>query len=258
VAKVLITGAAGLIGSVLWERLGEAHDLRGIDRRRVSVPGIRRADVRRLRSIQGSFAGVDAVVDLASGSDTDLAWRDVWGDSAARVNVLEAARRHGVPRYVFASSSHVTGLYEREHPYAEIVAGAYDGLDPAATPLIGSQSALRPDGPYAVGKVAGEAAARYYADAYGLSCVCLRIGTVNRQDRPSRPRHFATLLTHADLARLVDCAIEAPLEHRYGVYYGVSQNTWRFWDIDEARAGIGFVPQDNAERFRSEEALERP
>jgi len=47
-------------------------------------------------------------------------------------------------------------------------------------------------------------------------------------------------------------------EFPYGVYYGVSQNTWRFWDLDEARAGIGFVPQDNAERFRSEEALERP
>jgi nucleoside-diphosphate-sugar epimerase len=258
VAKVLITGAAGLIGSVLRESLGEAHTLAGIDRRRVSVRGIRRADVRRLRSIESSFAGVDAVVDLATGSDTDLAWSEVWGDSAARVNVLEAARRHGVTRYVFASSNHVTGLYERDHPYAEIVAGAYDGLDPAATPLIGSQTPLRPDGPYAVGKAAAEAAARYYADAFGLSCVCLRIGTVNREDRPLRPRHFATLLTHADLTRLVECAIRAPLEHRFGIYYGVSQNTWRFWDVDEARAGIGFVPQDNAERFRSEEPVERP
>lgn len=257
-ANVLITGAAGLIGGVLWESLGEVHTLHGIDRRRISVPGIRRADVRRLRSIESSFEGVDAVVDLASGSDADLAWDDVWRDSAARVNVLEAARRHGVPRYVFASSNHVTGLYEREHPYAEIVAGAYEGLDPTATPLIGSQSPLRPDGPYAVGKVAGEAAARYYADAFGLSCICLRIGTVKREDRPTGPRHFATLLTHADLARLVDCAIRAPLEHRFGVYYGVSQNTWRFWDLDEARAGIGFVPQDNAERFRSEDAPERP
>jgi hypothetical protein len=37
---------------------------------------------------------------------------------------------------------------------------------------------------------------------------------------------------------------------RFGIYYGVSDNRWRFWDISEAQSEIGFVPQDDAERLR--------
>ena len=65
------------------------------------------------------------------------------------------------------------------------------------------------------------------------------------------PRHYATLLSHGDLVRLVDCALRAPLELRYGVYYGVSANTWRLWDVANAAKELDFEPQDDAERFRS-------
>jgi nucleoside-diphosphate-sugar epimerase len=252
VANVLITGAAGIVGTVLWEGLASRHSLRGLDRRRVRSSGIRRANVMRPKTIARSFDGVDAVVDLATRASVGLPWNDVWADCEGRVNVLEAARTHGVSRYIFASSSHVTGMYELESPYAEIVAGSYDGLEPSATPLIGPGSPPRPDGPYAVGKMLGEAASRYYAERYGLSCICLRIGTVNGANRPLRPRHFATLLSHPDLVEIVDCAIRAPRELRYGVYYGVSANTWRFWDIANAWDELGFDPQDDAERFRPE------
>ena len=88
------------------------------------------------------------------------------------------------------------------------------------------------------------------ASARAYDCTCVRIGTVNAADRPSRPRHFATLLTHADLVRLVRAAIEAPEDLRYGVFYGVSNNTWRFWDLDAARESLGYVPEDDAERWR--------
>jgi hypothetical protein len=84
-----------------------------------------------------------------------------------------------------------------------------------------------------------------------MSCLCLRIGTVRRDDRPREARHYATLLTHADLAGLVDAALRAPLELRHGIYYGVSANTWRFWDIANARDELGFEPHDDAESFRT-------
>jgi uronate dehydrogenase len=249
--RVLVTGAGGLIGGVLWDGLGGDHSLSGVDLRGDRTRGIRRADVRRPRSLRRAVGEVDAIVDLATGSKLDLPWSRVEEDIEARVNVLEAARLHGVRRYVFASSNHVTGRYELDQPYASIVDGVYDGLDPVSIPLIGTDWPIRPDSPYGVGKAFSEAAARYYAEEYGMSCICLRIGTVLAEDRPQAPRHYATLLSHGDLVRLVGCALRAPLEHRFGVYYGVSANTWRFWDVANAAEELGFEPQDDAERFRS-------
>lgn len=249
-ARVLILGAGGVIGSVLWEGLGTRHSLSGIDRHPDRRRGVRRGDVRRPRSIDGAFEGVDAIVDLATSPSVELPWQDVQADMDGRVNVLEAARRNGVPRYVFASSNHVTGMYELDEPYSAIAAGAYGGLDPASIPLISPAWPIRPDSGYGVGKAFAEAAARHHAERHGLSCICLRIGTVRAEDRPVQPRHYATLLSHRDLVRLVECAIEAPPGLRYGIYYGVSANTWRFWDLENARVELGYEPVDDTERFR--------
>lgn len=249
--RVLVTGASGLIGGVLWDRLARDHALSGIDLRRDRSRGISRGDVGRPRSIAGAFRGIDAVIDLATGSAVDLPWDRVETDIEGRVNVLEAARLNNVRRYVFASSNHVTGMYERDQPYASIVNGEYEGLSPGSIPLIKTDWQIRPDSPYGTGKAFSEAAARYYAERYDMSCICLRIGTVRGDDRPKNDRHYATLLTHRDLARLVDCALRAPPALAFGVYYGVSANTWRFWDIANAAEELGYTPQDDAERFRS-------
>lgn len=248
--RVLVTGAAGLIGGILWDGLSQEHTLRGIDLRGDRARGIRRCDVGRPRSLGRVFDGVDAVVDLATRPEVELGWREVEKDMAGRVNVLEAARAHGVGRYVFASSNHVTGLYELDEPYASIVAGRYDGLDPASIPLLGPDRPIRPDSAYGVGKAFAEALGRLYAERHDISCLFLRIGTVLAEDRPSRPRHYATLLSHGDLVRLVAGALEAPLDLRHGVYYGVSANRWRFWDLANAREELGYEAHDDAELLR--------
>ena len=249
--RVVITGAAGLIGTVLERGLGDRYEIVGIDRALRRRPNVRRVDLRRPRALGSLFAGAEAVVDLAGLPSARTPWLDVWRNNLpATMNTLEAARQASVPRVVFASSNHVTGMYEREPPYSSIVAGDYDGLDPSATPLIAPTWPIRPDSPYALGKVLGEAAARHYADAHGLSALCLRIGTVNAESRPLEPRHFATLLTHADLVRLVEATLAAPEDLAYGVYYGVSRNTWRIWDIRNAQVELGYDPLDNAEAYR--------
>ena len=224
------------------------YDIVGVDRTIRRPPNVRRRNLARSRGLAGIFAGTDTVVDLAGLASDRTEWKAVWRNNLpATLNVLEAARRAGVRRYVFASSNHVTGGYEREPPYSAIVAGDYDGLDPRWIPLVRTDWPVRPDGAYALGKVLGEAAARWYSDAFGLSAICLRIGTVNAEGRPREPRHFATLLTHADLLRLVEAALTADV--RFAVCYGVSRNTWRFWDISNE---IGYEPQDDAERYRAE------
>ncbi|MGH3085258.1 MAG: NAD-dependent epimerase/dehydratase family protein [Gaiellaceae bacterium] len=192
--RVLITGAAGLIGGILRRGLANEYELSGLDARRHLFRG-RAANMRKLRSVLRLFAHKAAVVDLAANADATAGWGAVYGNNLlATYNAFEASRRAGVGRVIFASSNHVTGLYER-------VAGRYKGLDRTMIPLLTTDAPIRPDGLYAVGKAFGEALGRFYAEEYGLSVICLRIGTVNAADRPRGPRHFATLLTHADLVR---------------------------------------------------------
>jgi len=248
--RVAITGAAGVIGSVLRERLSSRYELAAFDRRR-RRGAVERLDMTRPAAVVRAFAGADAVIDLAASSRLETPWPEVWKNNLpATMNALEAARLAGVKLFVFASSNHVTGLYEHDRPYSDIVAGHTDDLSPGSVPLLDSRTPLRPDSAYALGKALGEAAARFYADAHGVRTICLRIGTVLPDDVPKQPRHFATLLTHADLARLYEAALEAPPEVVHGIYYGVSANTWRFWDLEESRAALGFEPQDDAERLR--------
>jgi nucleoside-diphosphate-sugar epimerase len=249
--RIMITGATGLIGRLLTDGLRERYSVSGIDRDAPRRTDIRRVDLTKPKRLDSLFAGADTVIDLAALPGERRPWEDVLANNLpATFNVLEAARLAGVRRVVFASSNRVTGGYEREPPYAAIVAGDYGELDPRETPLIDASWPPRPDGAYAIGKVLGEAAARYYSDEHGVSTICLRIGTVNAEGRPHAPRHFATFLSHGDLLRLAEAAVEAPQEVRYGVYYGVSMNTWRFWAIEDARDEIGFEPRDDAERFR--------
>lgn len=248
---VLITGAAGVVGTALAKRLGERYELTGVDLARTRHLRSARASTADLGAIEPLFEGKDVVVDLAAASSPSASWDVITRNNLVCTrNVFVAAQRAGVARVVFASSNRVTGMYERDPPYSGIVSGTYDGLDPAAVSPITVRHPVRPDSPYAAAKVFGEAAGRYYADEFGVSVICLRIGTVLPKDRPSSPRHYATLLTHRDLAQLVGCAIDADPGIRFAIFYGVSENTWRFWDIGDARDAIGYRPVDDAEAWR--------
>jgi nucleoside-diphosphate-sugar epimerase len=249
--RILITGAAGVVGTALRRGLGSSYELRGLDRRRGRE--WRRGDLTRPLSVRKVFEGVDAVVDLAANPSLHSSWDEVWEQNVpATIGALEAARAAGVRRVVFASSAHVVGLYEREQPYSAIVAGEYEGLDPEAIPKITRHHPVRPDTPYAVGKVAGEAAGRYYSEQHGLSVICLRLGWVTADDVPAGPRGSAAFLSHADLTHLVDCCLRAPDNIRFAIYFGVSANTWRLWDIEDARREIGYEPKDNGDRLQRE------
>ena len=251
--RVLITGASGLIGTVLRDALADEYALSGVDLKPVPVLDSLVADMTDLDAILPAFEGVEVVIDLAANPDQDSSWETVRDNNIpSTYNALEAARRAGVKRIIFASSNHATGMYENDHPYSAIVAGEYDGIEPGSIPPITVDMPIRPDGPYGIGKTFGESAGRYYSDRFGLSVICLRIGTLNREGRPTSVRSFATLLTHGDLAQLVRRCIEAPDSVRFAVLYGVSDNTWRFWDIAAGREVVGYAPEDNAEQWRQQ------
>lgn len=247
---VLVTGAAGLVGQVLTRGLAGTRSVSAIDRRRVRRSGIKKVSMTDLPAVERAFRGHDVVLDLASAN-----WQEPWdvvheNNLPATWNAFEAARRAGVRRVVYASSNHVVGRYEEDEPYASILRGDYGDLRPEDVPRIGIDGPVRPDTPYGVGKAFGEAAARYHAERFGLSVICLRIGSLNWSGRPENPRHFSTLITHDDMVRLVEACIDAPPEVGFAVVYGVSRNTWRIWDLEPGRA-IGYEPQDDAEAWRT-------
>ncbi len=130
-------------------------------------------------------------------------------------NVFEAARRQNVRRVVFASSNHAIGYHRREK-----------FLDDTVQP--------RPDSLYGVSKVFGEALGRMYADKYGMSVACLRIGTFRTPDRPSEARQLLTWISHRDMAQLTARCVEHASYH-FTVVYGVSNNLRNRWDNSNAK-----------------------
>ncbi|RPH83257.1 MAG: NAD(P)-dependent oxidoreductase [Candidatus Rokuibacteriota bacterium] len=251
---VVVTGSGGRIGTILRQALADTYSLGGIDRVPTpGMPGALVAGLTDLDAILPAFKEADAVVHLAADPrhTPEIWWDTLIPDNVvATANVYAAARRAGVRRVVFFSSMHVCGMYESDPPWSRIATGDYAGLDPATVPLVTADMPTRPDGPYAVSKIFGEALGQYYAEAHGIEVVVVRLGTVGREDRPGRdPRSFVSWLSHRDLAHLTERALEAP-GVEYEIVFGASDNTWKIYDTPRARTVLGYAPRDNAERFR--------
>jgi uronate dehydrogenase len=229
--RLLITGAAGAIGTVLRRDLGPRWlHLRGLDRRDydpvVDGEEVVVGDLRNEAQVVDALRGVDAIVHLA-GVPSESAFEEVMEHNIlGTYRVLEAARQHGVHRVVIASSNHVVGF----HPVSE-------RLDDSSAP--------RPDTFYGVSKAAGEGLASLYADKFGLATVSVRIGTF--RDRPSHRRHLWTWLSHRDAVHLFDRCLTAELEGHV-IVYGVSANRRSWWSNPAADA-LGYQPQDDADVY---------
>lgn len=181
--------------------------------------------------------GIDCVIHLAGVPEED-SWDKVLPlNIEGCYNVFEAARRAGVRRMVFASSNHAVGFHRRET-------------------FIDTHVATRPDGRYGVSKVFGEAVGRLYADKYGLSVACLRIGSFRPDNRPSESRHLLTWISHRDMAQLASRCVEHPAYHFIAIY-GVSNNLRNRWDNTPVKF-IGYRPQDNAEDYAAEVLASSP
>ncbi len=223
---VVITGAAGTIGSALLARLpAYGWALQPFDR--LPVDGGVRGDITVPADLDAAMAGASAVVHLA-GVASEAPWRVLRQDNLdGTVEVFEAARRHGVPRVVFASSIHAAGF------------------TPAAVPNLPAATPARPDTLYGVSKAFGEALGRYYADRYGMQVACLRIGTF--APTPPDVWTLSNWLSPDDCGRLVDACLRAP-ELSYAMVWGISANTRRTWSLDEGYA-LGYRPRDDAEDY---------
>jgi uronate dehydrogenase len=234
--RILITGAAGQIGVAVRQGLRGSYPLiRLLDIAPLGASEageeVVSADIRDIAAIEGAMTGIDCVVHLA-GASVESEWEKVLPlNIEGCYNVFEAARRQGVKRVIFASSNHAIGFHRRER-----------FIDNSVVP--------RPDTRYGVSKVFGEAVGRLYADKYGLSVACLRIGTFRNPDRPAEARQLLTWISHRDMVQLVRRCIDAP-DYHFVTVYGVSNNLRSRWDNTNVKF-LGYRPQDDSEVFAAE------
>lgn len=239
--RILITGAAGQIGKALRAGLRGSYPLIRLadiapQESAASGEEVTTTDIRDVAAMEQATAGIDCVVHLA-GQSTEAEWDKVLPlNIAGCYNVFEAARRSSVKRVVFASSNHAVGFHRRER-------------------FIDDRVLPRPDTRYGVSKVFGEALSRLYADKYGLSVACLRIGTFVVPDRPRDARQLLTWISHRDMVQLIRRCIDHPHYH-FVVVYGVSNNLRSRWDNTNAKF-LGYRPQDDSEKFAAEILAER-
>lgn len=230
--RVLITGAAGAIGTALraglrdsWRHL-RLTDIRPVQHLANNEEAIV-ADISDRTALERMMQGIRAVVHLA-GVLGDYTLEDLFRVNARGLfDVFEAARLAGVERIVFASSNHAFGCY----PITESVS-------PALPP--------RPDSLYGTFKVWGETMLRSYYDRHGIRSVSLRIGTFRAE--PIDQRSLATWLSPGDVAQLVDLSLRHP-DPGCLIVNGYSNNT-RLKTHDPNWATLGYRPRDNAEDYR--------
>ena len=240
---------SGLIGGLLKSHLEsiKGYELSALNRRLVQGVECFQANITDLEAIKPAFIGKDVVVHLAASLDEDN-WEDQLSiNLIGTYNVYEAARLAGVKRVVFASSGGAIKGFEFVHPYDSIAAGLYDDV-PEKIPMI-THDMVRPARIYGAAKVWGEALGRHFSDAYGMSVVCVRIGSVTHKNTPRNSRERAVYLSHRDVVQIIQKCIDAPKELMYDIFFATSNNKWGYRDLEHARLVLGFEPLDSGDEF---------
>ncbi|MFN8490705.1 MAG: NAD(P)-dependent oxidoreductase [Caldilineaceae bacterium] len=238
--KILITGAAGRIGSFLTEQWRARYDLVLTD---VRAPQntfgfpFTQANLTEMDKMQQLCQGIDTVVHLGADPSMEAPWESLLPNNIIGLyNVFEAAAQAKVRRVIFASSVNAVLGYPEDQQ-------------------INTQMPVYPINLYGATKCWGEAVARVYAHAKKFSAHCLRFGAVSY--RPGvdpaydarynlHAQYFDLILTMEDLTKLVTASVEAADDLWFGVFHGVSNNRWKRMDLTDTRALIGYEPVDDA------------
>ena len=229
--KLVLTGAAGRLGSYLREPLTKlADELVSTD---ISddigslYPGETyiKADLANMDQIRPILEGADMVVHFGAIVD-ELPFEELLGPNfVGSYNIWESAFQHGVKRVIYASSIHAVGMYPKNE-------------------FIGTDVPHRPDTFYGLAKCFSEDLGKMYWEKRGLESVHLRILSCAQV---TNARALGSWLSYDDLIHLVTRAIDTPVTG-FSIVYGVSNNDRA--PVDNSSASyLGYRPKDNAEQF---------
>lgn len=229
--KIVLTGAAGRLGSYLREPLAKmgtslvSTDI--VDDIGKLYPGesFMQADLANLDDMMKVTQDADIIVHFGAFVDEGPFDKLLGPNFIGAYNVWEAAFQNGLRRVVYASSIHAVGMYPKNE-------------------FIGIDVPHRPDTFYGLAKCFSEDLGRMYWEKRGLECVCMRILSCAQV---TNPRAVGSWLSYDDLIHLVECSISTPITG-FSVVYGVSNNDRA--PVDNSGAShLGYRPKDNAEQF---------
>jgi len=238
--KLVLTGAAGRLGSYLREPLSKmcdelvSTDL--FDDIGTLYPGERyeKAQLESLEEMSAVIAGADMVVHFGAIGD-ERPFETLLGPNfIGAYNVWEAAYQHKVRRVVYASSIHAVGMHKKQD-------------------FIGIDAPHRPDTFYGLAKCFAEDLASMYWDKRGLESVCMRILSAAQVNNP---RALGSWLSYDDLIHMVARAIDTPTTG-FSIVYGVSNNDRAPVD-NHLASHLGYRPKDNAEQFAAQVLADAP
>ncbi len=237
--KIVLTGAAGRLGSYLREPLAklceelvstDVVDVGKLCPREAFV----KADLTKLDEMTALMKGADMVVHFGAIGD-EAPFEQILGPNIiGAYNVWEAAFQNGVKRVVYASSIHAVGMYPK-------------------TEFIGVDVPHRPDTFYGLAKCFAEDLGRMYWEKRQIEAVCLRILSCAKV---TNARALGSWLSYEDLVHLVTRAIDTPIVG-FSIVYGVSNNDRAPVDNTAAQF-LAYRPKDNAEQFAAEILAKAP
>lgn len=245
--RVLITGAAGTIGTILEKYLKE-YELTLIDKNPIQSNLIQIDVAREYEKLKKISKNHDVIIHLAWDERENIRSKKTIPENKIMVeNVYKAALEANVPRVVMASSIDIVGKYIdwRKPPYSFIAQRQFNKIN--KLPLITIDMPPNPDSPYAATKAYIESLGKDYSKR-GLSVICIRFGGVNLQDTPlvDEIGYHSVWLSGRDCASLVKRCIEVKNIPNFLIVFGISNNTYRIHDISNP---LCWAPKDNAENF---------
>ena len=235
VKRILLTGAAGRIGTAFREFTGERYRLRlGVHNLgKLTDPGgheVIQLEVSELESCQKACQDMDVVIHLAGSPSPSADFYGTLLDSNIKgsYNILKAARDQGCRRVILASSVQAVVGYP---------------LDVQ----VHTDSPVRPLNMYGVCKCFTEAAAHYFASVEGLSCIVVRIGSFESGwiKRMPNARNLSTFVSRRDMSHLLVRCVETP-DVKFAIVHGVSDNRFKYLDITSTRELLDYYPQDDS------------
>lgn len=232
--KVLLTGAAGHIGTAYRAHAGEQYSFRLVDIAPVVEPAGHETmtlDLADPQAARQACEGMETVIHLAADPRTTAEFYNDLLDPnfKATYNIYRAAADAGCKRLIFASSVNAVGGYTHERQ-------------------VRATDAPCPGNVYGASKAFGESLGAYFGHREGLSSICIRIGAVGhlRDLSPQAPDFVRSIfITYRDLCHLLDRCVETP-EIAFAVVHGVSNNRQNWLDLTETSRLLDYHPVDDA------------